>query len=259
MEGRFKGLVVLLTGATGGFGQAAARRLAAEGASLVLGDVDAGRLSAFADRFDAPIAYAAGDIAREATSAALVALALERFGRLDIAINNAGIAHPLTPFAGLEAATVERVIAVDLIGVFYAMKHQITAMEAAHAREGRRGAIVNVASVAGVCGAPGLAAYAAAKHGVVGLTRSAALEQARRGIRINALCPSYARTPMVAGITSAGHEDEAAEESRLVAGIPMRRLAEVDEVVEALLFLADPANAFMTGQTVHVDGGLTAI
>lgn len=258
MARRFEGLVVLLTGAAGGFGQTAARRLAAEGASLVLGDIDAERLAAFAATLEGPVAYAAGDVALETTSADLIALALDHFGRLDIAINNAGIAHPLTRFTALEAATVERVIAVDLMGVFFAMKHQLSAMEATHARDRRRGAIVNVASVAGVCGAPGLAAYAAAKHAVVGLTRSAALEQARNGIRINALCPSYARTPMIEGIAAAGHEGMR-DPARLVAGIPMGRLAEVEEVVEALLFLADPANAFMTGQTLHIDGGLTAI
>ena len=129
------------------------------------------------------------------------------------------------------------------------------------ANAGQGGAIVNIASVAGLAGAPLLSVYAAAKHGVIGLTKSAAAENARRGIRINAVCPSFARTAMVLGppdengVSTADPDAEA----KIARGIPMRRLAEIDEIVAAVLFAADPANSFMTGVALPVDGGLSAI
>lgn len=253
---RFDGLSVLVSGAAGGFGRSIAKAFAAEGAKLLLTDLDDAALEAAAkDLPDTEIVTLAGDVSREATARTLVETAIARFGGLDIAINNAGIVHAYKRLSTIDAAEAERVIAIDLMGVFFAMKHQLAAMEARFAREGRGGAIVNVASVAGLKGAPLLSVYAAAKHGVVGLTRSAAAETARRGIRVNAVCPSFARTAMVLGDAAADPE----EEKRIVRGIPMRRLAEVEEVVTAVLFAADPANGFMTGAVLPVDGGLSAI
>lgn len=254
---RFEGLSVLVSGAAGGFGRFIARAFAAEGAKLLLTDLDEAALEAATkDIPDTEIATLAGDVSREATAKTLVETAIARFGKLDIAINNAGVVHAYERLSAIDAAEAERVIAIDLMGVFYAMKHQLAAMEARFEREGRGGAIVNVASVAGLKGAPLLSVYAAAKHGVVGLTRSAAAETARRGIRVNAVCPSFARTQMVLGD---GYGADPEDEKRIVRGIPMRRLAEVEEVVIAVLFAADPANGFMTGTVLPVDGGLSAI
>lgn len=258
--GRFEGLTVLVTGAAGGFGSASARRFAAEGARLVLSDIDMGRLEASAAELPGDPALLAGDVSDEALSADLVALALDRFGRLDVAINNAGIVHDMAKLPQTPSDVARRVIDTDLMGVFYALKHQLPVMERQFREGGKGGQIVNIASVAGIAGAPKLAVYAAAKHGVVGLTRSAAAEYATKGIRVNAVCPSYARTAMVtATLAQAPQESHAQALADLTRGVPMRRLAEVDEIVEVILFAADPKNSFMTGQTLAADGGITAV
>lgn len=258
--GRFEGLTVLVTGAAGGFGSACARRFAAEGARLVLSDIDMGRLAAFAAELPGEPALLAGDVSDEALSADLVALALGRFGRLDVAVNNAGIVHDMAKLPQTPSDVARRVIDTDLMGVFYALKHQLPVMERQFRESGKGGQIVNIASVAGIAGAPKLAVYAAAKHGVVGLTRSAAAEYATKGIRVNAVCPSYARTAMVtATLAQAPQENHAQALADLTRGVPMRRLAEVDEIVEVILFAADPKNSFMTGQTLAADGGITAV
>jgi len=257
--GAFEGLTALVTGATGGFGRRTAERLAAEGARLVLSDIDAGRLEALAAELGSQVATLAGDIADEELSERLASLAVERFGRLDIAINNAGVAQSFVKLAQVPSDEARRIIDIDLMGVFFAMKHQIPVMEAQFRAGGKGGAIVNIASVAGTGGAARLSVYSAAKHGVVGLTRSAALEYAGRGIRVNAVCPSYARTAMVGDFVklAGSGEDEALAE--LTRGVPMRRVAEIDEIVEVILFAASPKNSFMTGHALAVDGGIAAL
>lgn len=258
---RFDGLSVLVTGAGGGFGGCAAERFAAAGAKLLLSDLNAGSIEELAARLGrehgTEVAHLAGDIAEESLSEQLVALAQERFGSLDIAVNNAGIGQNFVKFPLIPSEEARRIIDVDLMGVFYAMKHQLPVMERQKRSGGSGGAIINVASVAGIAGAPRLAAYAAAKHGVVGLTRSAAAEYATKGVRVNAICPSFARTAMVTDMLSLSPSEAA--EADLTRGVPMKRLAEVEEVVEVILFAADPRNSFMTGQTLAADGGITAI
>ncbi len=256
---RFEGLTALLTGATGGFGRRTAERLAAEGANLVLSDIGEDTGDAFAAIDPARFVYHPGDVSDEKTSEALVQLAVERFGRLDIAYNNAGIAHDSVRLPQIGADVARRVLEIDLLAVFFAMKHQIPVMERQFHETGRGGVIVNTASVAGLAGAPKLSVYAAAKHGVVGLTRSAAAEYATKGVRVNAVCPSFARTDMAMDFIRAAPVDQAAAEADMTRGVPMKRLAEVDEVVEVMLFAADPKNSFMTGQAYAVDGGITAI
>ncbi|TYR30215.1 SDR family oxidoreductase [Mesorhizobium microcysteis] len=256
---RFDGLTVLITGAAGGFGRRAAERFAAEGARLVLSDMDETRLAALASSLDTEVATLAGDIADETLSERLVALAPERFGGLDVALNNAGIVHDMMKLPSIASEDARKVIEIDLLGVFYAMKHQLPVMERQFRKDGRRAAVVNIASVAGIAGAPRLSVYAAAKHGVVGLTRSAAAEYATKGVRVNAVCPSFARTAMVEKSLPQGEAERGATEAELVRGVPMKRLAEVDEIVEVILFAADPKNSFMTGQTLAADGGITAI
>ncbi|AZO11605.1 MULTISPECIES: glucose 1-dehydrogenase [unclassified Mesorhizobium] len=256
---RFEGATVLITGATGGLGSAAAKAFAAQGARLVLSDLDEAALGDFAATLDADTAILAGNIADEKLSEDLVKLAVQRFGRLDVAVNNAGIVHSFVRLPQVTSEEARRVLEVDLLGVFYAMKQQIPQMERQFKQRGKGGVIVNVASVAGLSGAPKLSVYAAAKHGVVGLTRSAAVEYATKGVRINAICPAHTRTAMVDGfIRSTGApEDEALAE--LTRGVPMRRVGEVDEITAGILFLADPANSFMTGHALALDGGIGAI
>lgn len=256
---RYEGLTAIVTGASGGFGKRLAERLAEEGANLVLSDIREAELNAVAGPLGERAAALAGDVSKEEHSRDLVDLALKRFGRLDVAFNNAGIAHAFSKLPLMDSEEARRVVDIDLMGVFYAMKHQLPVLERQYRRDGTKGAIVNVASVAGIAGAPRLSVYSAAKHGVVGLTRSAAAEYASKGIRINAVCPSYARTPMATDALGALGEDAASGEKELVRGVPMRRLAEVDEVIEVMLFAGCPANSFMTGQTLAADGGITAV
>ncbi len=256
---RFAGLTAIVTGATGGFGRRTAERLAEEGARLVLSDMSEAPLQEFAASLPTETAIRAGDISDESLSEALVNLALERFGTLDVAINNAGIAQSFVKLPQVPSDEARRIIDIDLMGVFYALKHQLPAMERQNRASGRTAAIVNIASVAGLAGAPRLSVYSAAKHGVVGLTRSAAAEYATKGIRVNAVCPSFARTAMALDflkMSPKGIEESAAD---LTRGVPMKRLAEVDEIVEVILFACDPRNSFMTGQTLAADGGITAI
>lgn len=265
MASGFQGLSILITGATGGFGRAAATRLFASGANLVLSDISAEGLDKFTSELgdSSRIATLAGRIEEESLSADLVALALSRFNRLDIAINNAGIAHKLGRLPDIDSAEARRVVDIDLMGVFYAMKHQLPVMDRQFKTTGKGGTILNVASIAGVVGVPNGSVYAAAKHGVVGMTKAAALEYAKRNIRVNALCPAFARTPMVMNEIEAdaasGRMTHEEAEAHLVRGIPMRRLAEVDEIIQALMFAISPDNTFMTGQTIQVDGGLSAV
>jgi len=257
--GRFDGATVLITGATGGLGSGAAKAFAAEGARLVLSDLDEAALHDFAATLKAETAILAGTIAEEKLSEDLVKLAVAKFGRLDIAVNNAGIMHYFVRLPQVTSEEARRVLEVDLLGVFYAMKHQILQMERQYKEHGKGGVIVNVASVAGLSGAPKLSVYAAAKHGVVGLTRSAAAEYATKGVRINALCPAHTRTAMVDGFVRSSGAAEVDALAELTRGVPMKRVGEVDEITTGILFLADPANSFMTGHALALDGGIGAL
>ncbi|MGB0439016.1 MAG: SDR family NAD(P)-dependent oxidoreductase, partial [Paracoccaceae bacterium] len=181
-----------------------------------------------------------------------------RWGRLDVAVNNAGVADTLAPLHKIDEAQYDRIMAINAKGVFLGMKAQIPVMLAAQS-----GAIVNVASAAGLLGAAQMAAYAASKHAVVGLTRAAADEVARQGIRVNALCPSFAHTPLFSAVTDEFSArlglDEATAHDKITARIPMRRVVTPSEVVQAILWASAPENTFFTGQALSIDGGLTAV
>ncbi len=251
-SGQFADKVVMISGAAGGFGSALAKRFSSMGCALSLTDINEQSLHSLNQALGGGSEISSGDIADPATAERWMAATVARFGRCDIAINNAGLVTPFSRLMDTDNAAAEQIFAVDALGVFYALREQLRQMSR---QSPRGGAIVNVASVAGLVGAPGLGVYAAAKHAVIGLTKTAALEHARHHIRVNAVCPSFARTAMVADNLAA--DDDEAEISEL-RGVPMGRLAEVDEVVEAICFACDPANSFMTGQSVAIDGGISA-
>ncbi|AXM94500.1 3-oxoacyl-ACP reductase [Pseudomonas plecoglossicida] len=250
MPGSYRGQVVMITGAASGFGALLAERLAGLGARLVLGDRDVVGLERVAGALreaGAEVLAVPCDVTREVQVKALVEAAMATFGRLDVGVNNAGILTPMKRFVDTTEEELDRSHAVNTKGVFFCMQQQIRQM----LPQGG-GVILNIASMAGLGGAPKLAAYAAAKHAVVGLTRTAAVEYARRGIRVNALCPFYSATPMVT-------DSEVGEQQQFLAqGSPMKRFGTPEEIVAAMLMLCAKENSYMTGQAIAVDGGISA-
>lgn len=258
----FAGKTVLITGAVGGFGSAMAAQFAAAGANLVLADLDAGKLAALAESLrthETKAVVLAGDVTDPAHHHEMVALAQSEYGRLDVAVNNAGIVNSMAPIPDVPISDAKSVIDVDLMAVFYAMQAQLPAMQATWRDTGEMTSMVNIASVAGLVGSAFLSIYSAAKHGVIGLTKAAAAENAKRGVRVNAICPSFAATEMVEKYYAESRKDRDTATAALVRGIPMGRVGQVDEVVAAILFAASPKNSFMTGETLAVDGGLSGV
>jgi NAD(P)-dependent dehydrogenase (short-subunit alcohol dehydrogenase family) len=248
----FGGQVALVTGAAAGMGRDTARAFAASGAAVVLADVDEAALHAATDELAAAGHQALGvacDVADEDQVAALVDRTVAEYGRLDMAFNNAGIMLPLSDAADEPAEAFDRVSAINLRGVWACMKHELRQMRAQGS-----GAIVNCSSLGGLVGLPGRAAYHASKHGVIGLTRSAALEYASRGIRINAVCPGTIETPMVRDMIDKGELDV----PEAVKNQPIGRLGRADEIAAAVLWLCSPAASFVLGVALPVDGGYTA-
>ena len=189
------------------------------------------------------------DVSDEAQVAVMMERTVATFGRLDMAFNNAGIQAPPTDAADEPADLFDRVNAVNLRGVWACMKHELRPM-----RDQGAGAIVNCSSLGGLVGLPGRAAYHASKHGVIGLTRSAALEYVSRGVRINAICPGTFDTPMVAEMIANGELDEATA----IANHPIGRLGRADEIAATVLWLCSPGASFVVGVALPIDGGYTA-
>ncbi len=248
--GRFEGKVVLVTGAASGIGAASARRFAAEGAALVLGDVNEEGLAAVRKEIEASGGRAVGaatDVADLAQVEALFALAVSDYGRLDVVFNNAGIgAFGKTP--DLDPADWLRVFEVDVHSVFYGCRAAIPIF-----REAGGGVIVNTASISGLAGDYGLSAYNAAKGAVVNYTRAAAIEHARENIRINAVCPGPVETPLAQSVLD--HERVKPEYAK---AIPMGRPGRAEEIAAAAAFLASDDASYITGAMLVVDGGLMA-
>ncbi|WP_087873310.1 glucose 1-dehydrogenase [Arthrobacter globiformis] len=247
----FDGQVALITGGASGMGLAAARMFAENGATVVIADFN-GDAAQQAAQSLADAGYKSlglrCDVTDEAQAASAVDRTIETFGRLDMAFNNAGIQVPPSDAADETAENFDQVNAVNLRGVWAAQKHELR-----HMRQQGSGAIVNNSSLGGLVGLPERAAYHASKHGVIGLTKSAAVEYAPRGIRINAICPGVIETPMVTAML----EGQAEAMAGIMQSQPIGRLGTADEVAAAVLWLCSPAASFVVGVALPVDGGFT--
>lgn len=245
---------IIITGGSTGIGRATALRCAAEGAALLIADVDDEQGAATV----AEICAAGGraqfihtDVTVTAEVRTMIAVARESYGRLDGAFNNAGIEGNFTSIVKMTEEEYDRTVNVDLKGVWLCVKYQIEAF----LEQGAGGSIVSTASVAGLVGTRGGSAYCAAKHGVVGLTKSTALEVARKNIRVNAVCPGIIETPMLERMRS----DTNITHASLIAQEPMERLGQAREIGEAVVWLLSDLASFVTGTAMPVDGGYTAL
>ncbi len=247
----FADQVVVITGAASGFGKILACKLHAEGAKLVLSDINQAPLEAVAAELggDSTVTQVC-DVAKETDVEALVAAAVDHFGRVDIMVNNAGLSTSPTRLIDTSEDDMDINYNVNTKGVFFGIKHGIRQMLA---QDQPGGIVLNVASMAGLGAAPMIGAYCAAKHAVVGLTKTAAYEYAAQGIRVNAICPFFSPTPLVTDAELGSKMDALAQAT------PMKRLGDPEEMVEVMLMLMSPANSYMNGQAVAVDGGMSAI
>lgn len=243
--------VALITGASSGIGKATAEVFVHNGWSVVVADVNDADGRALAQSLSpdgSRAVYVHCDVSSAADNQAAVQQAITSFGRLDAAVNNAGISGDLAPTADYPIVSWNSVLAINLTGVFLGMKVQIPAM-----RESGGGSIINVSSILGQVAFQGAPAYVAAKHGLVGLTRTAALDHAAENIRVNVIGPAFIETPMISGVTA-----DPAMAAAIVAMHPIGRLGKPEEVAELILFLASSKSSFMTGNYYAVDGGYLA-
>jgi NAD(P)-dependent dehydrogenase (short-subunit alcohol dehydrogenase family) len=250
------GKIAVVTGAGSGLGEAISLLFAKNGATVVLADVDLKGAEGVLKRIEQGGGrgrVVETDVSKAEAAKKLVETAVKEYGRLDIAVNNAGIGGPTAPVGEYPIDGWDRIIAINLSGVFYGMRHQIPAM----LRSGG-GAIVNMASVAGMVGLAQASGYTAAKHGVVGLTRTAAVEYGTKGIRVNAVGPGFIDTPLL-GKRAVGEDAQAGDETDALAALhPMNRLGRAEEVAELVMFLASDRASFITGGYYNVDGGYLA-
>lgn len=255
--GRFDDQVVAITGAAAGIGREAALRFAAEGAAVVLVDLPGDGLGETVSMVEAAGGRAlgvAGDVTDEAQVRAYVQAAVDTFGGLDALINNAGIEGRVGPLTELSVDAFDAVLSVNVRGVWLGMKHAAPAIAA---RGG--GAIVNTASVAGLGGTPGIIAYGASKHAVVGMTKTAAMELAPMKIRVNAVCPSPVETRMMRSLEAGMNPDDPeAVHALMAATIPLGRYGESSDVVALMCFLCSAEAEFLTGAAIPIDGGMRA-
>ena len=253
MNMRFDNKVVLVTGGGGGIGRASALAFARAGAKVAVTDRDvkAGEeTTAQVKALGAEAVFIEADVMQATQVQAMVAQVVAHFGRLDCAFNNAGIEEEHMRLADCDEAIFDRILGVNVKGVWLCMKYQI-----AHMLTQGGGSIVNTASVAGLVGAPKMSAYSASKHAVIGLTKSAAVEYGRKRIRVNAVCPGVIRTVMYERAVLADPKV-----GSTVAGIhPVGRIGEADEVAAAVLWLSSDAASFVTGLAHTVDGGMTSV
>ncbi len=249
---RLQGKVAVITGAASGIGLGTARRFFEEGASLVIADLQAEAGIAAAAEFGDRARFIRCDVTREADVAAAVDLAVAEFGQLDIMVNNAGIVGAIGPIAKTSVEAWDTTIAILLRGVFLGMKHAARVMQPR-----RSGVILSLSSTAGILGGLGPHAYTAAKHAVVGLTKSAASELAASGIRVNAVAPAGTVTPMTASAVTGDVNDEEKTAAAFKASSPLGISAFPIDIANALLYLASDEARYVTGQTLAVDAGAT--
>ncbi len=243
---RFDGRVAIVTGGASGIGEATVRRLVAEGARVVIADLDDDRGHALADELGDVARFERCDVSDAAQVDGLVETAVESFARLDVLVSNAGIGVRPGNSIDLDPAEWQRVIAVNLNSVFFGIRSAVPRMRATGG-----GSIVNTASISGMAGDYGLTAYCAAKGGVINYTRSAALDHASEGIRVNAVCPGFVATPLTLGLPKAVVEP-------WIETIPIGRAGEPADIAAAIAFLGSDDAAFVTGAVLAVDGGRTA-
>lgn len=246
-EARYSNKVAVVTGGASGIGAAIARRLAEEGAAVVVSDINGDAARALAEeigREGRRAIAATTDVGEEEAVRSLVDRAVAELGALDVMVNNAGVSEQPTPIDERSADDWHRVIRINLDGAFYGVKHAARVMKA----RGRGGVIVNMASILGLVGFKGAPAYTAAKHGLVGLTKSVAVELAPAGIRVVSVNPAFIRTPLIAGL-----------EEAVLPLHPIGRLGESEEVASLVAYLASDEAAFLTGASYLVDGGYTAL
>lgn len=247
-----EGRVALVTGGSSGIGRATARAFAREGYTVVIADVheEAGRTATSeCEQTGATCRFIQCDVSDEASVQLLVAEVVSSFGRLDAAFNNAGIEGQTGVIGDCTTSNFDHIISVNLRGLFFCLREELQQMT----KQESGGAIVNCASLAGLVGYAGIPAYVASKHGVIGLTRNAALEYARQNIRVNAVCPGAIETPMLERLMSSAVDRTTLEQLE-----PVGRLGKPEEIAEAVLWLCNPAASFVTGNAMAVDGGWTA-
>src|SRR3954454_11408437 len=255
MTGILDGKVALVTGGASGIGRATAVAMAREGARVAVADraeETAADTVALINAAGGQAIAIGGDVTKEADVAAMVARTVSAFGRIDCAFNNAGVATRAVGPAGqriheLSQASFDAMLAVNLTGVFLCLKHEVAQM----LTQGGGGAVVNTASIAGLIGLPTSAHYVAAKHGVVGLTKTAAMEYAQDGIRVNCVNPGYVKTPMTKETMETRFDE-------IMAKVPMRRLGIPEEIAEAVVWMCSDKASFMTGASHVIDGGYYA-
>lgn len=255
MSGMLDGKMALVTGGGSGIGRATAVAMAREGARVAVSDLSRDGIEATVGLINSAGSQSiaiAGDVTEESEVASMVARTVSAFGRIDCAFNNAGIAARSVGPAGqrlheLTHASVDKMLSVNLMGVFLCLKHEIIQMLA----QGGGGAIVNTSSIAGLIGLATSGHYVAAKHGVVGLTKTAALEYAKDGIRVNSVNPGYIQTPMT-------DETMKTRFDEIMAKVPVRRLGQPEEIAEAVVWMCSDKASFMTGASHLVDGGYCA-
>lgn len=241
--------VALVTGAASGIGRASALALAVEGASVIVNDINVPggqETVALVEQAGGKATLVPADVSHSIEVAALVRRTLAIYGRLDCAVNSAGIGGDMTPTDLREEATWDMIMDINLKGVWLCMKYELAPM-----LEQKQGAIVNIASAAGLIGFRHASAYAASKHGVVGLTRSAALEYARKNIRVNAVCPGFTETPILADLNAMNPQMVEAA----IKSVPMQRLGTPQEIAQAVVWLCSDDSSFVTGHALSIDGG----
>ena len=249
----FEDFTVLITGAASGMGEETARMFATSGASVMLADRNEQALKLLTDQLSKNghrVAYTTCDVSDEEQVKAMVDKTVDTYGALDAAYNNAGIMAPLNNTTDISSESFDQILNVNLKGIWLCMKYELIQMN----KQGH-GSIVNASSIGGLIGVPGRSSYVASKHGIIGLTKSAALEYASNNIRINAVCPGTIHTPMVDEMM----KTMSLIEEEVLKVTPANRFGSSEDIASAVLWLSSSAASYVTGQAIAVDGGYTAM